>query len=287
MKKFKYFLQFFFIIVFFFIFKLLGYNFSTKLSGYIFLLIGPIFRSNKTILKNLDIAFPKINSNEKKLILRKMWFNYGQIFSEYIFIKNFRYSKNFYKKISVTNNKVLEKIRSDNEPVIFVSGHFSNFELMAQYIEKSGINLAAVYRPLNNNFLNPLMEKIRMRYICKNQVKKGISGTKSLLKFFKDKTSIALMIDQRVSEGIKIDFFNKPAFTTTIPAQFVKKFRAKIVPIYIERNKFNEFNLVIHDPLIFNKSDSVESITHQLNKVLEKMISQNPNQWIWTHDRWK
>ena len=271
----------------FFIFKLLGYNFSTKLSGYIFLLIGPIFRSNKIILKNLDIAFPKINSNEKKLILRKMWFNYGQIFSEYIFIKNFRYSKNFYKKISVTNNKVLEKIRSDNEPVIFVSGHFSNFELMAQYIEKSGINLAAVYRPLNNNFLNPLMEKIRMKYICKNQVKKGISGTKTLLKFFKDKTSIALMIDQRVSEGIKIDFFNKPAFTTTIPAQFVRKFGAKIVPIYIERNKDNEFNLVIHDPLIFNKSESIENITHHLNKVLEKMISQNPNQWIWTHNRWK
>ena len=287
MKKFKYFLQFFFIIVFFFIFKLLGYNFSTKLSGYIFLLIGPIFRSNKIILKNLDIAFPKINSNEKKLILRKMWFNYGQIFSEYIFIKNFRYSKNFYKKISATNNKVLEKIRSDNEPVIFVSGHFSNFELMAQYIEKSGINLAAVYRPLNNNFLNPLMEKIRMKYICKNQVKKGISGTKSLLKFFKDKTSIALMIDQRVSEGIKIDFFNKPAFTTTIPAQFVRKFGAKIVPIYIERNKDNEFNLVIHEPLIFNKSESIENITRHLNKVLEKMISQNPNQWIWTHDRWK
>ena len=287
MKKFNYFLQFFFIIVLFFIFKLLGYNFSTKLSGYIFLLIGPIFRSNKIILKNLDIAFPKINSNEKKLILRKMWFNYGQIFSEYIFIKNFRYSKNFYKKISVTNNKVLEKIRSDNEPVIFVSGHFSNFELMAQYIEKSGINLAAVYRPLNNNFLNPLMEKIRMKYICKNQVKKGISGTKNLLKFFKDKTSIALMIDQRVSEGIKIDFFNRPAFTTTIPAQFVRKFGAKIVPIYIERNKDNEFNLVIHEPLIFNKSESIENITRHLNKVLEKMISQNPNQWIWTHNRWK
>jgi KDO2-lipid IV(A) lauroyltransferase len=287
MKKFNYFLQFFFIIVLFFIFKLLGYNFSTKLSGYIFLLIGPIFRSNKIILKNLDIAFPKIDSNEKKLILRKMWFNYGQIFSEYIFIKNFRYSKNFYKKISATNNKVLEKIRSDNEPVIFVSGHFSNFELMAQYIEKSGINLAAVYRPLNNNFLNPLMEKIRMKYICKNQVKKGISGTKNLLKFFKDKTSIALMIDQRVSEGIKIDFFNRPAFTTTIPAQFVRKFGAKIVPIYIERNKDNEFNLVIHEPLIFNKSESIENITRHLNKVLEKMISQNPNQWIWTHNRWK
>ena len=287
MKNFNYLFQFIFVVTLFLIFKLLGYNLSSRLSAYIFLLIGPIFRSNKIILKNLDIAFPKINFNEKKLLIRKMWFNYGQIFSEYVFIKNFKYSKNFHKKISVTNNKVLEKIRSDNEPVIFISGHFSNFELMAQYIDKSGINLATVYRPLNNIFLNPLMEKIRIKYICKNQVKKGISGTKTLLKFFKNKTSIALMIDQRVSQGIKIDFFNKPAFTTTIPAQFVKKFGAKIVPIYIERTKDNKFKLVIHNPLVFKKSDSTENVTQQLNNVLEQMICQNPEQWIWTHDRWK
>jgi len=287
MKNFNYLFQFIFVVTLFLIFKLLGYNLSSRLSAYIFLLIGPIFRSNKIILKNLDIAFPKINFNEKKLLIRKMWFNYGQIFSEYVFIKNFKYSKNFHKKISVTNNKVLEKIRSDNEPVIFISGHFSNFELMAQYIDKSGVNLATVYRPLNNIFLNPLMEKIRIKYICKNQVKKGISGTKTLLKFFKNKTSIALMIDQRVSQGIKIDFFNKPAFTTTIPAQFVKKFGAKIVPIYIERTKDNKFKLVIHNPLVFRKSDSTENVTQQLNNVLEQMICQNPEQWIWTHDRWK
>jgi len=287
MKNFNYLFQFIFVVTLFLIFKLLGYNLSSRLSAYIFLLIGPIFRSNKIILKNLDIAFPKINFNEKKLLIRKMWFNYGQIFSEYVFIKNFKYSKNFHKKISVTNNKVLEKIRSDNEPVIFISGHFSNFELMAQYIDKSGVNLATVYRPLNNIFLNPLMEKIRIKYICKNQVKKGISGTKTLLKFFKNKTSIALMIDQRVSQGIKIDFFSKPAFTTTIPAQFVKKFGAKIVPIYIERTKDNKFKLVIHNPLVFKKSDSTENVTQQLNNVLEQMICQNPEQWIWTHDRWK
>ena len=287
MKNFNYLFQFIFVVTLFLIFKLLGYNLSSRLSAYIFLLIGPIFRSNKIILKNLDIAFPKINFNEKKLLIRKMWLNYGQIFSEYVFIKNFKYSKNFHKKISVTNNKVLEKIRSDNEPVIFISGHFSNFELMAQYIDKSGVNLATVYRPLNNIFLNPLMEKIRIKYICKNQVKKGISGTKTLLKFFKNKTSIALMIDQRVSQGIKIDFFNKPAFTTTIPAQFVKKFGAKIVPIYIERTKDNKFKLVIHNPLVFKKSDSTENVTQQLNNVLEQMICQNPEQWIWTHDRWK
>ena len=287
MKKFNHFIQFIFVILFFSIFKILGYNFSRKLSGYIFLIIGPFFRSKKIILKNLDIAFPYKNFKEKNKILKDMWFNYGQIFSEYIFIKNFKNSEKFNQKINVLNDEILEKIKIENKPVIFISGHFSNFELMAQYIEKKGINLAAVYRPLNNIFLNPLMVKIRSKFICKNQVKKGISGTKTLLKFFKKNNSIALMIDQRVSEGISADFFNKKAFTTTIPAQFVKKFGAKIVPIYIERTKENKFIITINEPLVFQNSDDINKITTSLNQILENMIKKNPEQWIWTHDRWK
>ena len=287
MKKFNHFIQFIFVIIFFLIFKILGYNFSRNLSGYIFLIIGPFFRSKKIILKNLDIAFPYKNFKEKNKILKDMWFNYGQIFSEYIFIKNFKNSEKFNQKINVLNDEILEKIKIENKPVIFISGHFSNFELMAQYIEKKGINLAAVYRPLNNIFLNPLMVKIRTKFICKNQVKKGISGTKTLLKFFKKNNSIALMIDQRVSEGISAEFFNKKAFTTTIPAQFVKKFGAKIVPIYIERTKENKFNITINKPLVFQNSDDINEITIALNQVLENMIKKNPEQWIWTHDRWK
>ncbi len=131
------------------------------------------------------------------------------------------------------------------------------------------------------------MEHIRKNYICKKQVKKGISGTKELLKFFKNGTSIALMIDQRVSEGIYSKFFNKDALTTTIPAQFVKKFKAKIVPIYIERNLENNFTIEINKCIEFSDNESLESITLKLNEILEKMILRNPDQWIWTHNRWK
>ena len=158
---------------------------------------------------------------------------------------------------------------------------------MAMHLDKTGINLSTIYRPLNNIFLNKIMEWIRKKYICKNQIKKGISGTKQLLYKFKQKTSIALMIDQRVSEGIKSNFFNEKAYTTTIPAQFVKKFKCKIVPIYIERVKESNFIIKIYDPLSFKEEDTIESITLYLNQILEKMILKNPDQWIWTHNRWK
>ena len=284
MNKIKYFLQFIIIITLLLIYKILGLKYSSLLSGKIFTFIGPLFRSNKISHSNLEIAFPKLNKLQRKHILNKMWSNYGKIFAEYVFIKDFKKSEN----IIVENQEILNSIKMNSEPVIFISGHFNNFELMAMHIEKTGIDLAAVYRPLNNKFLNPIMEQIRKKYICKKQIKKGISGTKELLQNFKNGTSIALMIDQRVSQGIKADFFNKDALTTTIPAQFVKKFKAKVVPIYIERkNEKKKFKLKIYEPLVFENKDSIEMITHKLNKILEEMIIKNPDQWIWTHNRWK
>ena len=131
------------------------------------------------------------------------------------------------------------------------------------------------------------METIRKKYICQNQIKKGRSGTRELLEFFKKNYSIALMIDQRVSEGIKSDFFGQSAFTTTIPAQLVKKFGCKIIPVYIERIRGSFFKLKIDRPIIYEKDSSVEKITLDLNKCLEKMILNNPSQWIWSHNRWK
>ena len=286
MKPIKYFTQFLIISILFLMFKILGLNFASYISGKIISFVGPFFRSKNLIKSNISKAFPDLPQNEIEKIIKKMWNNYGRILAEYIFIKDFRLSK-LENNIEIEGHEILEKIRQSNEPVIFISGHFNNFELMAMQIEKSGINLAAIYRPLNNRFLNFIMERIRKKYICKNQIQKGISGTRQLLSFFKKKTSIALMIDQRVTQGIKSNFFKHKAFTTTIPAQFVKKFKCKIVPIYIERVKNTNFKLTIHEPLIYSDDETIESITLDLNYLLEKLIIKNPEQWIWSHNRWK
>ena len=287
MIKIKYFIQFILILFLFSLFKIIGINKSSKLSAQLFLLLGPFFRSKKIFQKNIKKVFPEIKSDQENKIFKNMWHNYGKIFAEYMFIKDFRYSKKFEENLIIENFSILEKIKKDKEPVIFISGHFNNFELMAMQIEKAGINLAAIYRPLNNIYLNPIMEEIRKKYICKKQIKKGISGTKQILKEYKNGASIALMIDQRVSEGILSNFFGQNALTTTIPAQFVKKFNTKVVPIYIERLNNNKFKITVHDIIEFDNAHDIETITFKLNKILENMVLKNPAQWIWTHDRWK
>ena len=287
MKQIKYLVEFIIIIFLFLIIKLFGLKISQSIFGFIFKNIGPLFRSKKISHHNISLAFPNLDELERNKIIDNMWKNYGKIFSEYMFIKKFRESSKFSKKIIIENHEELEKIKSKKKPVIFISGHFNNFELMAMHLEKSNIELAAVYRPLNNKFLNPIMEKIRKKYICKKQIKRGITGTKELLKEFKKGTSIALMIDQRVSEGVESDLFGRKALTTTIPAQFIKKFDVAVVPIYIERLIDNKFKLKIFENIKFSKDDSIDKITFELNKILEKMIMTNPDQWIWTHGRWK
>ena len=286
MKKIRYFVEFLIIIFLLVIFKILGFKLASSLGGLIGRSVGPLFRSKKKILSNISKALPAIGEKNTELIVKKMWENYGRILSEYMFIKNFRNSKHK-KFLTIEGQEILNELKDSKEPVVFISGHFNNFELMAMQIEKSGINLAAIYRPLNNIFLNKIMEKIRTKYICRKQIKKGRSGTRELLESFKNNYSIAIMIDQRVSESIKVDFFNQKASTTTIPAQLFKKFGSKIVPIYIERINGVYFKMTINKPISFDKESTIEEITLNLNKWLEKMILINPGQWIWSHDRWK
>ncbi len=286
MKNIKYFFQFLFIYFLLIIFKIIGLKMARFLSSNLFLHFGPFFRSKKIIEKNISLVFSQSNIEFKKRIMDNMWKSYGKILAEYVFIKQFRNMKSE-KFLEIKGQKILDEVKFSKNPVIFISGHFDNFELMAMHIERSGIDIAAIYRPLNNIFLNPFMENIRKKYICCKQIKKGISGTKEILKHFKSGTSIALMIDQRVSQGTRSLFFNKEALTTTIPAQFVKKYNCKIIPIYIERKSNENFFLEVMDPLIFENNQTIDNITLKLNQTLEQMITRNPNQWIWSHNRWK
>ena len=286
MKIIKYFFQFIFIIIFFSLFKILGLKFSSALGGKIFEIIGPLFRSKKLIHSNIKKAFPDINLKRLNQMTKLMWNNYGRVFAEYMFIKDFRLDKSV-STIKIEGQEILDKIKSEGKPVVFVSGHLSNFELMAMHIEKSGIKLSAIYRPLNNIFLNRIMERIRKKYICKNQIKKGVGGMKKLISLKKNNYSTALMIDQRVTQGIASNFFNQKALTTTVPAQLVKKYKIPVVPIFIERINDINFNIVVKKPINFDDKKSIGDITDKLNYVLEQMIIYKPEQWIWSHNRWK
>ena len=245
-KKISYFFQAVIIYLFFFVGKLLGLNLSKKIFAFLFKRLGPLFKSKSIIEKNLTNFNSNLTNEQRENIISSMWENYGITFIEYIFLSLFKEKNDL---VEVTRSDILKKI-SSNKPVIFVSGHFSNFELMSMEITKRKVKLATIYRPLNNFFLNPLMENIRKKYVCKNQIKKGIGGVKESIQYIKAGYSIALMIDQRVSEGERLNFFNQPALTTTLPAQLALKFELPIIPVFIERRQNGTYKIEFYDEII-------------------------------------
>ena len=291
MKIIKYFFEFVTIISLFCIFKIIGLKNASNLGSVLGRFIGPLFRSKHITKQNIKIGLGELDQKKETEIINSMWSNIGRTFAEYPFLKDFKFNKTNFDHIKINGTEYLDEIKKNNEPTIFYSCHFANFELMAMELDKFGIKCAAIYRPLNNFFLNPLMEYLRMKYICPNQIPKGRMGMREIISKVKDGYSIALMVDQRVSEGPRTPFFNKLAHTTTIPAQLALKYNCKLVPISLERKEDVNFEMTIHEPYKIQKTGNddqdIKEITLKINQIIEKMITKNPTQWIWSHNRWK
>ena len=283
-KSLKYFLEAIFVYSSFIIARILGLSLSRNIFSFIFRMFGPLIRSNIIIKKNLLNLSNDLSDQKRHNIISSVWANYGMTFVEYIFLNRFRKNNSH---IKIQGEEILYDLIASKKPAIFISGHFANFELMSMELTKKKINLATIYRPLNNFFINPFMEYLRKKYVCKNQIEKGLAGVKKIVSYINVNHSIALMIDQRVSEGEKIKFFNKEAYTTTLPAQLAIKHNLKIIPIFIERDLNNLFKMKIYDPIDPSIYQNKFNLSKKLNQILEEMIIKNPNQWIWTHDRWK
>ena len=290
MKIIKYLLEFIIVIFLFIFFKLIGRKLSSDLGCKIAKNLGFKFKSKERTIANIRRAFPTLDALNEQKYLKEMWCNIGRTFSEYVYLKNFREDSGH---IILEGMEILDQIKSTKKPTVFISGHFANFELMAMELDRNNLNIAAIYRPLNNIFLNPLMEFWRKKYICNFQIPKKIpgkegNGTKALLKAVHNENNIAVMVDQAITQGTKINFFNEPAFTTSIPSQLALKYNYQIVPISIKRLDKYYFKMKILNPIpIDPNNDNEQTIGVKINQEIEKIILANPGQWIWTHNRWK
>ena len=291
MKIIRYFLEFVIVIIFFLIFKIIGLKLSSDLGEIIGKYFGPLFRKRTIAKKNILIAFPNFNEKSINEMIDRMWKNIGRIFGEYIHINKFSIIDNSKKKIVFTNRNDAEILKKNNKPIVFFSGHFANFELMAKCLQELGFNIGAIYRPLNNIFLNPIMEFIRKKYICPIQIEKGSNGTKKLIKHISNNNPLALMVDQRLSSSIRVPFFDQPATTTITPAQLAIKYDALLVPVFLKRLEKTNFEFFIEEPLITNQTNDYDkdifNITQIMNIKIEEFIKRDPAHWLWSHDRWK
>ena len=280
-------IEFFLILFFYFISRIIGLNLSSYLGGILVWSYGLFSKRNLIGMKNLNLAFPKKSSIEKKKILRKMWYHFGRVIGEYPHLHKIKIYKNRNLKIIGINN-LLDPLKK-NKNCIYFSAHIGNWELSSHPLIQNGFKINFVYRALNNKFADDLLKKIRFKYGVK-LIKKGAEGAKECIKALKKKENLGMLIDQKMNDGLPVNFFNKIAMTAPAIAKFALKFRCQIVPALCIREKGIKYKIEYFKPIQYSflkKLGSEEKIMLYLNKIIERWIIEHPEQWIWVHDRWK
>ena len=272
-------------LLFFYVFcKLLRIDKSSKSVGFVAEKIGPWLGISNRADQNLKKVFQNLNFEERKRIIEKMWNNLGRTSAEFFNIKTLIKDED---RIKIKGKNVIEKYK--NQGVIYVSGHLANWEIIPIAIMRKDKKVAAVFRESNNFLFNNWMIKQR-KLITKNQFPKGISGTKEILNFLKNKGSVAMLVDQKLSNGVKAKFFKMNAMTASVPATLALKYRYPIVPLNVRRIKNVTFEIEFFPSIEINESGNLEedilNFTNKINQFLEEKIIEKPEEWFWLHNRW-
>ncbi len=272
---------------FYLISKIIGINLSSFLGGILLSIFGYFSSRNSLAEKNLNYAFPKMNLNEKKRIIKKMWFHFGRVIGEYPHLN----------KIQIKNNPKIKIIGLDNllnplnekKGCIFFSAHIGNWELSSHPLIQNGFEISFIYRAPNNSYVDSLLRKVRTDYGV-NLIKKGKEGAKDCIRLLRKNENLGMLIDQKMNDGLPIKFFNEIAMTAPAIVKFAKKFKCPIIPAYCIREKGINFKIEYLPPLsnvFIKKLGSDENVLEYLNSIIEKWVIKYPEQWIWIHDRWK
>lgn len=177
-------------------------------------------------------------------------------------------------------------VKKNNIPAIFFSAHLANWEIAPMVAIKNDISVITIYRKPNNPYVNLLLNYIRSDIPL---APKGAKGAKQIIKALRNGISIGLIVDQKMNNGINVNFFNKPAMTAPALAQLTLKIKSIVVPVQIERLKGTNFQVTFHKPLKLIKNKrfkTTKQIMTEVNLIIEKWIRQRPDQWLWLHRRW-
>lgn len=286
LKKVKHLFEYILFLIFIKIVNKLGIDRSSAVFGKFARFIGPFLPHNKIAKKNLFNVFG--NSVDIEKIIPQIWENSGRFIGEFPFIKVMT-QEEVDKRTEILGTQHIQKLIAKNQPFVFFTGHFANWELALRVISKIYPKFAIVYRKSNNSYINKYIDKSRgiSDYIL---IPKGIQGSKYLIKAIKSGYSIGMLVDQKLNEGIDVPFFNRPAKTATGAAELHLRYNYPLIPFQIIRTKGSNFKFIIHQALKIklsgNKETDIYHILLKINQTIESWILEHKEQWLWFHNRW-
>lgn len=245
--------------------------------------LGPYMRRHRIALTNLALAFPEKTPQERERVARDMWEHLGRIFAELPFLKGTKLTS----RVEVSG---IENLPKAGQVAIFVSGHIGQWELLMSLAYDKGVPTAAIYRHINNPWLDTWLYKRRVRHTTQ-LIRKGRDSAVQILKAMKAGQSLSMLADQKITGGLELPFFGHTALINATPARMAVKSGYPIIPAFIIREQGAHFKATILPPLRFDPTGNVEAdieiISRNINTLLEEWIRKYPEQWLWVHKRWK
>ncbi|MBH68466.1 MAG: lauroyl acyltransferase [Rhodospirillaceae bacterium] len=250
--------------------------------------IGPLLPISSRAERNMKACFPDWTDKQLRKNIRDMWENLGRTAAEYPHIQRLDISGHD-KRVEVVGADKILSLRDDNLPGIVFSGHLGNWEILPMLAHPNGLDMNFVYRALNS----PLAEKVLRKTSGKLENKfiaKGRKGAIQMARVMREGGHLALMVDQKLNEGIEVPFFGRPAKTSTALAAFALRYRCPVIPARVERLTGAQFRVTFCDPVDLPDSGSTTADTlalmTKINQQIEHWVRDTPSQWLWLHRRW-
>jgi KDO2-lipid IV(A) lauroyltransferase len=269
-----------------FLLRLLPIEAASAFGGWLLRLVGPLSAPHRTASVNIDIAFPDMPPEQKKKLLGDQWENVGRTFFELPILDRIMADQT---RVQVENAERLHEIIASHQPVVFVSGHLSNWEVMPAVIVQTGVDCLITYRAQNNPYVDQRVRDSRFRYGVRLFAPKGDSA-REMMEGMAEGKSVALMNDQKFNTGLSVPFFGEPAMTAPGPTRYAQRFDTVLQPMSVQRTKGVHFRVVVHDPIEVPKTGDrkadVEAGVRRINAFMEERIRERPEEWFWVHRRW-
>ena len=249
--------------------------------------IGPLTSANRTAERNLRIAFPEAADAEIARLLKAQWREAGRFFAEFPIVDRIVSDP---ARLEVVGRERLVALGQGQGPAVLISGHFSNFEVMAAAIVQAGAPCQVTYRAANNPYVDRRIRESRARYGVRLFAPKGTEGAREMMRAFGRGESVALLNDQKFNGGVAAPFFGVMAHTAPGPSTFALKFGVPLLPMSVQRVNRARFRVVVHEPIVLadtgDRHADIEAGVRRINAFMEARVRERPTEWFWVHKRW-
>jgi KDO2-lipid IV(A) lauroyltransferase len=269
------------------VFRLMPIEMASSLGGAALRLLGPLSSAHRTAERNIRIAFPQMDKAERDRLLVAQWDNLGRLTAEFSLTDKLTPASG---RVEIVGGEHLRAVAQSGQPAVLISGHFSNWEIMAAVIMALGVKCQVTYRAANNPYIDRRIIETRRRYGVTLMAPKGGDGSREVMRAMAKGESVALLNDQKFNSGVALPFFGVTAHTAPGPTRFALKFGCPMIPMCVERTKGARFRVTIYEsiapPDTGARTADIEEGVRRVNAFIEARVRDRPDQWFWTHKRW-